>query len=137
MPVSDGSYDRVLCLQVLHHIQDWRAAVGEVARVLRLGGQLLLAESLIGFLRHPILGRWMDHPTEDRFSLEDLLQELELHGFRILGTRGRGRWMTWLVAERVPLTGQPKGRAATPDGSGRSPDAPTPDPTQPPTIPGP
>lgn len=100
IPAPDADYDVVLCLQVLHHIHEWRSALREVARVLRPGGRLLLAESLIGFLQHPILGRWMDHPTEDRFSMASLTEELQGAGFRILGTQGRSRWMTWLVAER-------------------------------------
>jgi len=99
IPASDAEYDVVLGLQVLHHVQDWRLAVAEIARVLRPGGRLLLSDSLIGFLQHPILGRWMDHPTEDRFSQRQLLEELERHGFRIVGIKGRGKWMTWLVGE--------------------------------------
>lgn len=101
IPAPDADYDAVLCLQVLHHIEDWRAAVGEITRVLRPGGKLLLADSLVGFLQHPLFGRWMDHPSSDRFDRTTLLQELERQGFRILGCKGRGRWMVWLVAEFV------------------------------------
>lgn len=100
IPAPDGDYDAVLCLQVLHHVQDWRLAVEEIARVLRPGGHLWLAESLAGFVHHPLLGRWMEHPSEDRFDQQALHQALESQGLRIQGTMGRGRWMTWLVAER-------------------------------------
>jgi ubiquinone/menaquinone biosynthesis C-methylase UbiE len=99
IPAPDADYDAVLGLQVLHHVQDWRAAVAEIARVLRPGGRVMLSDSLIGFIDHPILGRWMDHPTEDRFTQRQLFEELELRGFHIVGCKGRGKWMTWVVGE--------------------------------------
>lgn len=99
IPAPDADYDVVLGLQVLHHVQDWRAAVAEIARVLRPGGRVMLSDSLIGFIEHPILGRWMDHPTEDRFTQHQLFEELEQCGFRIIGNKGRGKWMAWVVGE--------------------------------------
>lgn len=36
---ADGSYDAVFEFGILHHVEDWRAAVGEVARVLRPRGR--------------------------------------------------------------------------------------------------
>lgn len=100
IPAADASYDAVLSLQVLHHVEDWRAAVREVARVLRPDGSLLLAESLRGFIEHPLMGRWMDHPTEDRFDRSMLEDELQRHGLQIRGHAGRGRWMSWIHARR-------------------------------------
>ncbi len=100
---ADESYDTVLCLQVLHHVVNWRQAVAEVARVLRPGGQLLLAESLVAFLQHPILGRWMEHPTTARFSQAELVQELELAGLEVVGLKRLGSWMVWLRAVRREL----------------------------------
>jgi len=103
IPAPDADYDVVLGLQVLHHVQDWRFAVAEIARVLRPGGRVMLSESLIGFIDHPILGRWMDHPSDDRFTQRQLLEELEQCGFRIVGTKGRGKWMTWVVGEATKV----------------------------------
>ncbi len=39
MTFETGSFDLVLSLDVLHHVPEWRAAVTEIARVLRPGGQ--------------------------------------------------------------------------------------------------
>lgn len=100
IPAADASYDAVLSLQVLHHVEDWRGAVQEVARVLRPGGSFLMAESLIGFLEHPVLGRWMDHPSSDRFDRTELENELQRCGLEIVGHRGRGKWMSWVHARR-------------------------------------
>jgi ubiquinone/menaquinone biosynthesis C-methylase UbiE len=40
LPFKDHSFDVVVCSEVLEHVADNRAAVGELARVLRPGGQM-------------------------------------------------------------------------------------------------
>jgi SAM-dependent methyltransferase len=58
LPVADGAVDAVVACLVFEHIDDMDAAVGEVGRVLRPGGRLLL------FLNHPLLqtpgSGWVD-----------------------------------------------------------------------------
>ncbi len=44
LPVRDGSVDVVLLVEVLHHIADADAVLGECARVLRPGGRILIEE---------------------------------------------------------------------------------------------
>ncbi|RPJ85077.1 MAG: class I SAM-dependent methyltransferase, partial [Acidobacteria bacterium] len=45
LPFADGSFDRALCLDVLEHLSygDQPVALGELHRVLRAGGELLLS----------------------------------------------------------------------------------------------
>jgi SAM-dependent methyltransferase len=40
LPFSDGTFDRIIAAEVLEHIEDDVAAIGELARVLRPGGTL-------------------------------------------------------------------------------------------------
>ena len=58
LPVADGAVDAVVACLVFEHIDEMDAAVGEVGRVLRPGGRLLL------FLNHPLLqtpgSGWID-----------------------------------------------------------------------------
>ncbi len=42
LPVDDASFDRVLCFDVLEHVMDPAAALGEWWRVLRPGGRVLI-----------------------------------------------------------------------------------------------
>jgi ubiquinone/menaquinone biosynthesis C-methylase UbiE len=51
MPFLTGRFDCVLSLYVLHHARGYRAAVAEIARVLRPGGVLLVLDLMRpGFL---------------------------------------------------------------------------------------
>lgn len=38
LPFADDTFDKVICSEVLEHIQDWRGALAEVERVLKPGG---------------------------------------------------------------------------------------------------
>ena len=40
LPFRDGTFDRVICAEVMEHVHDYRAAARELARVLRAGGRL-------------------------------------------------------------------------------------------------
>lgn len=87
LPVPDASADAVTMIAMLHHVPDWRAAVGEARRILRPGGRLALMGwtrehmERVTWLREyfPSMSDWLalDHP-----SLSDL--EGELPGARLL-----------------------------------------------------
>src|SRR5690348_7241307 len=50
IPVPDGSFDVVLCTEVLEHVAEPIRAVKELARILKPGGTLLLTAPLGSFL---------------------------------------------------------------------------------------
>jgi len=62
IPFPDQHFDLVLCIEVLEHVEDDEKALGEIARVLRSGGNLILSlpyrhwfpsyYRLMGHLRH-------------------------------------------------------------------------------------
>lgn len=52
LPFADASFDAVLCNQVLEHVSEPAALVGELARVLRPGGVLLLTTPQTWGLHH-------------------------------------------------------------------------------------
>ena len=88
---EDDSYDAVFDFAIIHHVENWRAAVGEIARVLRPGGRFYFDEVTAAALATRGY-RWLfDHPEHDRFSGPNFVAELERHGLRV----GR-RWTTRL-----------------------------------------
>ena len=87
---EDASYDAVFDFAVLHHVEDWRTAIGEVARVLRPGGRFYFDEVTATALGRPSYRRLFDHPREDRFIAGDFLAALDRHGLSV-GERWRTR----------------------------------------------
>lgn len=77
---ADNSYDVVFDFGIIHHIPKWEDAVKEVARVLKPGGKFYFEE-----VTKKALGRWfyrtfLKHPTENRFTGDDFVSELEKNG---------------------------------------------------------
>ena len=69
LPVPDGSFDVVLCTQVLEHVDDPAAAVRELLRVTRPGGRVLASTHGV-MLYHPNpqdLWRWTHTGLERLF----------------------------------------------------------------------
>ncbi len=77
--------DAVVEFGVIHHVPDRRAAVAEIARVLRPDGLLLFED----VPRHT-LDTWLFrtctvHPRQDRFEADEFADELARHGLRPIG----------------------------------------------------
>ena len=83
MPFPDGLFDAVFVLGVVHHIPEWRMALREVARVLKVGGRFGFAEPS---RRHLMLVyRLLPHARESMFSVEEWCSALADAGLRIEG----------------------------------------------------
>lgn len=104
---DDGSYDAVFDFGIIHHIPDWRAAVAEAARVLTPGGRFYFEEVTAHALNRPTYRRLFDHPTDDRFTAEQFLDELGRHGLVILGsaTRIQGDYLLGVAAKPLAAGG--------------------------------
>ena len=115
---ADASYDAVFDFAIIHHVPDWRAALAEIARVLRPGGRFYFDEVTAAALATRGY-RWLfEHPAQDRFTGPQFVAELEQHGLQVGSrwlTRLRGHYLLG-VADRRPA-GQPV--PSPPSGSGR------------------
>ncbi len=102
--LPDASVDAVFDFAIIHHVPDWRTAVGEVRRVLRPGGRLYYSEVTKHALDRPTYRMLFDHPDHDRFTAADFVAVLEDHDLRV-GDRHRtliaGDYALG-VAERMP-----------------------------------
>ncbi len=72
LPYRDGTLDAVFCFGVLHHVPDWRGALREIARVLKVGGVYYVEELYPTLYQNFITKHILLHPTEDRFDSQDL-----------------------------------------------------------------
>jgi ubiquinone/menaquinone biosynthesis C-methylase UbiE len=83
LPFKSSRFDVVLIFTVLHHVPRWRQALGEVHRVLKSNGIVLINEinqrSLDRFERYAKIY----HPKAARFSWKEFRRELLKTGFQI------------------------------------------------------
>ena len=85
LPFRDGSFDVVVCTEVLEHVRRPEATVAELARVLRAGGRLLASAPL---------GSWEHQPPFHyfggftKFWWEPLLRENEFSEWTITNNGG-------------------------------------------------
>jgi len=89
LPFKTGSLDAVFGFGVLHHIPDWRRAIGEAARVLKAGGIYFFEELYPAVYQNFITKHILAHPREDRFRGCDLRDALGVAGFSL------GRYSEW------------------------------------------
>jgi SAM-dependent methyltransferase len=89
LPVPDDAVDIVLCAEVLEHIPDYEAAVGELRRVCRPGGMLAVSVPRAGPER---VCWWLSddyHEVEGGhvriFRRSELRTAIERRGFRAVG----------------------------------------------------
>lgn len=85
LPVADRSVEAVADFGIIHHVPDWRAAVAEVARVLRPGGLFVFEEVTSHALNRLTYRTLFEHPSEDRFSGLEFVEELERQGLVVGG----------------------------------------------------
>lgn len=105
---DDGSYDAVFDFGIIHHIPQWRSAVAETARVLTSGGRFYFEEVTAHALNRLTYRRLFDHPTDDRFTADQFLDELRRQGLLVLGsiTRIQGDYLLGVAAKPVSDAGE-------------------------------
>jgi ubiquinone/menaquinone biosynthesis C-methylase UbiE len=80
---EDGMFDAVFDFAIIHHIPEWRKAIGEVVRVLRPGGRFFFEEVTQQALSRWFYRKFLDHPKLDRFSAREFVEELQEQGIMV------------------------------------------------------
>jgi ubiquinone/menaquinone biosynthesis C-methylase UbiE len=83
----DETFDAVFSFGALHHMEDWRKAVGEIARVLKKEGEFFFEEPFRPFLRNMLVRTLTDHPQGGEFDYDDFKNELEKNNIQISNMR--------------------------------------------------
>lgn len=90
LPFRDRSFDAATLLDVIEHVEDFRGALAECARVLRPGGRILVITLNRFSAARPLMGRrwsWYRDPTHvHMFSIGVLRSGLEEAGFDCVRT---------------------------------------------------
>lgn len=71
LPFKDGEFECILCTEVLEHIQNTARAVGEMRRVLKPGGTLILTTRFV----YPIHDSPGDYWRFTKYGLSELFKE--------------------------------------------------------------
>jgi ubiquinone/menaquinone biosynthesis C-methylase UbiE len=98
MPVPDGSFDHVLCTEVLEHVPDPVGALREMSRVLKPDGVLLVT---VPFASLTHMAPYYFQSGFSRYFFEHWLPRL---GLAIEEIDLNGDWATWMAQEtrRLP-----------------------------------
>ncbi len=78
-----GTLDAVFGFGILHHLEDWRAALAEIRRVLKRGGMYYFEELYPALYQNCITRHILLHPRRDRFYSHDLKAALKQAGFTV------------------------------------------------------
>jgi len=84
LPYVDGSMDAVFNFGIIHHLENWRQGISEIARVLKSGGGFYFEEIYPPLYANPITRILLEHPTENRFHGPAYRDALQSEGLRLL-----------------------------------------------------
>jgi SAM-dependent methyltransferase len=91
IPLRDAAVGLVWCLHILHHLASPGAVLAEVGRILRPGGQLLLAESVedspVIRLARDRWPQWEGVPVRSRFRASELAAVVAGAGLEVVSFR--------------------------------------------------
>jgi ubiquinone/menaquinone biosynthesis C-methylase UbiE len=114
LPFPDGTFDTVVSFKVLAHVPQIEGALGELCRVTRVGGHLLLEfynrHSLRGLIKRlkPASRIGSSYSDEDVFTRLDSLEQIRGYlpaGLRLVGVRGVRIFTPFAQLHDVPLMG--------------------------------
>ena len=124
LPFAKGSFDLVVCTEVLEHVTDLGTAIAEIHRVLKGGGYVILSTpsycnpvGLLKWIKDKVAGKeywepWGAHRDGFERHVTARLLKRAMRSFTIVQTRGAGFLLPWFFGTplakyhgRFPLLG--------------------------------
>lgn len=108
LPIEDGSIDFIWCRDVLVHIADLHVAFQECARVLKVGGKMLVYQTFATEMLSPEEAAWL-YPrllvVPQNMSFATIAQAVEAQGLSIIENDVIGsEWREWWEENGVNTT---------------------------------
>ncbi|MCP5405505.1 MAG: class I SAM-dependent methyltransferase [Pseudomonadaceae bacterium] len=103
LPFAAQRFDAVVSHGVIHHVEDWKAALAEVARVVKPGGLFYAWEFYRPLLEFAPFAKLFPHPA-NRFTHQEFLSELARHKLAVLNYRTFMGLSGMVVAQRSTPT---------------------------------
>lgn len=101
LPFPDESFDRVLVVDALHHFADQPAAIGDIARVLKPGGRVVVEEFDANriVVRMAALAEKIVLMQSRFFRPQDIRHMMRIHGLKA-EIAVRHRFAAWVVGDK-------------------------------------
>jgi ubiquinone/menaquinone biosynthesis C-methylase UbiE len=80
---ENQSFDAAFDFAIIHHVVKWQAAISEIRRVLKPGGRFYFLEVTSHALNKWSYRTFMEHPSENRFSTREFVEELDRQGMTV------------------------------------------------------
>lgn len=111
LPLENESFDAIFTSEVIEHIDDTERFLGEIGRILKPGGQMVLSTPNSSFWVYRLLGlvgrtvSELQHPGHVRFfSKRSLESALTQAGFEVLDISGRNIYLLLATEESSKLS---------------------------------
>lgn len=101
LPYENGALDAVFDFGVLHHLEDWKVGLAEIARVLKPGGHFYIEEYFPALYANAFFGKLMKHPPEGRFHSQEFLTALLGAKFSLLPGQSSSKYRLLAVARKT------------------------------------
>ena len=99
IPESDGSFDVILCTEVLEHVPDPIRVISEFSRLLKAEGMLILTAPFASLVH---MAPYYYCSGFSRYWYEE---HLNAHGFEIIKLESNGDWFSFCEQELMRLGG--------------------------------
>ncbi|MBT4269211.1 MAG: methyltransferase domain-containing protein [Deltaproteobacteria bacterium] len=101
LPFPDGSFERILVIDALHHFKKPQSAINEFARVLKPGGRLVIEDFDISLFAVKLLA-WAEKLAlmGSRFFTPDQIVEMVDSCGLTAGVKRNGKTSFWIIADK-------------------------------------